>query len=156
MYRTTYSVAMCCASAALPPLPQKKSVPPRLTADCTISSARSMSGPSSIATRSAVAASSRSADVKGDVMSDASGCRSCAREVGVAERRDTRHRLGGTPVDRGDVTASRLEGVRQQGVGGEQIERRIARRAVVSQHLRDEPFAHGEKDVGNAICRFAE
>jgi hypothetical protein len=27
-YRTTYSVAMCCASAALPPLPQKKSVPP--------------------------------------------------------------------------------------------------------------------------------
>jgi hypothetical protein len=24
MYRTTYSVAMCCASAALPPFPQKK------------------------------------------------------------------------------------------------------------------------------------
>ena len=27
-YRTTYSVARCCASAALPPLPQKNSVPP--------------------------------------------------------------------------------------------------------------------------------
>src|SRR5947209_8636359 len=61
MYRTTYSVARCCASAALPPLPQKKSVPWRLTVSCTSSSARSSSGPSSVATRSASAARSRSA-----------------------------------------------------------------------------------------------
>src|SRR5688500_17837712 len=59
MYRTTYSVARCCASAALPPLPQKNSVPPPFTVSRTIASARSSDGPSSAITRSAVAAGSR-------------------------------------------------------------------------------------------------
>src|SRR5688500_2774389 len=59
-YRTTYSVARCCASAALPPFPQKNSVPPPFTTSRIIVAARSTSAPRWSAAAMAVAASSRS------------------------------------------------------------------------------------------------
>src|SRR4030081_3886092 len=59
---------MCWASPPLPPLPQKNSVPPVRTVACTMASPRARSASSSVATRSAVAASSRSAALKDDGM----------------------------------------------------------------------------------------
>src|SRR5688572_24712472 len=87
---------MCCASAALPPFPQKNSVPPRCTVSCTMRCARSRSGPNSIATRSAVAARSRRAsangeDISGSAMVEARP-RSAAEKQLAEAREDARLR----------------------------------------------------------------
>src|SRR5687768_10423305 len=123
MYRTTYSVAICCASAALPPLPQKYNVPPLRTVSRTIERALSSEGPSCSATRSAVAANSRNGPAKtSDTLCHQLPqqlCPSCSERVELLVALACLTRI--------------LVGVRGERIDGEQLERAFTREAALGQ-----------------------
>src|SRR5688572_25537637 len=104
---------MCCASAALPPLPQKYSVPPRRTVSRTIARALSSEGPNCSATRSAVAASSRSGPANA---SDTLG-HQLAQQLRAPFSERLERLLAIARLTRV------LVGVGREGVDGEQVER---------------------------------
>src|SRR6185312_4415385 len=147
MYRTTYSVARCCASAALPPLPQKKSVRPACTVPRTISSARSSSGPIVSLTRLASSARSRSPEVKCCVVDEVTGgtgeqgvrfaCGSLrrrgepvhgvvrARREGFGIDRRGLHRVGHERIDREEIEGALAPGAVPRKQGAQQLIRRV-------------------------------
>src|SRR5688572_5439980 len=140
MYRTTYSVAMCCASAALPPLPQKYSVPPRRTVSRTIARALSSAGPSCSATRSAVAASSRRGPVKA---SDT-----------LRHQLPQQLRAAFSKRRQCLLTVARLTrvlvGVSRKGVDGEQVERAFTIETVLGEQAIERAGSREEADVRRA------
>src|SRR5437763_7355780 len=144
MYRTTYSVAMCCASAALPPLPQKYSVPPCRTVSRTISSARSSAGPSWSTTRCAAAARSRSgAENASDTLRHEPAQRVDAvfgesRELRLPSRRLARalERESGERVDREQLTRVLT---REATVGDQRGESATHGREAQFRRSRDRP-----------------
>src|SRR5205814_465287 len=110
-----------CASAALPPFPQKYRVPPPRTVSRTNASARSREGPSCSTTRCAVAASSpRGPANASDTPSETS------KKVGAAldECFEPRRITGVTGV---------LECVRGQRIDSEEIESAVSREALFRQ-----------------------
>src|SRR5688500_12066492 len=131
---------MCCASAALPPLPQKYSVPPRRTVSRTIARALSSAGPSCSATRSAVVASSRR---------------------GPATPSDTaRHQLSQqprAPFSEGlecFLAIARLTrvlvGVGRKRVDGEQVERAFTIETALGEQAIERAGGRDEADVRRA------